>query len=783
MNLALAAAAMVLGVAPGVGYVYPPVLPVGAETEVQLGGYDFTPDVAFHSLDSGVVIEPSGPLGGFIVPGPPYWFGHKSRTTAFPIPREVPARIRVTAGMPSGAVRWQASHAGGASPCAVFLVETGNIVVEQRHRDDSQPLKLLPVTVAGRLERISEVDNYHFTAAEDGLLTMELIARRIGSDLNGAMEIRDADGNYLTDVADTNGHDCHLTLAVTKGARYSISLHDVDFRGNRALVYALRFTLGPQVLLTRPTTGRGGETGEVVFVGYGLKTGGAQIEQVTRTVEFPEQDEPKFSYLLVTPKGNAAVELGLSDIKETVEPRSTDISEAVAINGTMEKVGDEDRYTLELAAGDVWSLSVAARSIGSPLIPTLRVLGPDGSEVVKSAETAETVDCEVVVHASTAGPHAIIVGDISARVDSPLSVYRLTARPTRADFILSIPQRVSVEAGGKASVAVKATRIGGYAGEIGLEVAGLPSDVTVPDDLLIPTDKEELQIEFTAVADCVITPTQIRIIGTGKIGEDDVRHAAMANVEGDLSPRDPSENRVPELLLSTTLKAPFTIGWVGRETQHERPRGSTFPAELEIKSDDGFEGEMQLVMKAQQARHRQGIRGPILDVPAGAKRVFYPVFLPEWLETDRTSRMMVLAMATVRDAQGNGHCVLAPSGRLCMILEGSLMKVDAGDAEIETSPGETFEVPVNISRRPKFREDVSLEIVVSDDVATLFHAKPIVVSPGETHASVQVTTTTDPGLYSEQQLTIRATALEDGRWLAVSETSVTVLFDEQIAVR
>ena len=781
MNLALVAvAAAAFGVAPSVGYVYPPVLPVGVVTEVHLGGYDFTPDVELHSLHRCVTIEKLAPPGEFLVPEPPYWFGAKSRTKAFPIPREVPARINVTKEMSPGIARWQVANAGGASGCAAFLVEAGNVVVEKRRRNEPQTLQSLPVTIAARLSRIAEVDDYNFTASRDGPVTVELIARRIGSNFNGVIEVRESGKVRLADVVDTEGRDCELTFAVEATKTYSVRVFDVDFRGNQAFVYALRLTSGPRVLLTRPASGHRGQSRDVMFIGYGLDSGTAQLEQVTRTVDFPDDHQPTFSYSLESPAGTTSVELGLDDVDEIVEPEHTEFSGPCAVNGTLDSVGDEDRYTFEMTKGDVWCLSVEARVLGSPLDPILRVLAPDGSELAKNDDAGGSVDCEVEVTAAVDGPHTIVIGNLSEDVGTLLSIYRLVVKPALPDFSLSIPQRVSFEAGGTASVAVQLSRSGGFDEEVVLEAMGLPAGVTAPAKLRIPADKNELKFELTTAKDCATTSTYLRMVGVGTIGSDSVTRVAMAGAEGNLCPRDPAKQRVPSMLLTRTMKAPLSISWVGRETQHQRPRGSTFPAELEINRQEGYDGEIWLMMRSEQSRHRQGIRGPIMKVPAGAQRVIYPVFLPEWLETDRTSRMVIAAMAKVVDAQRKDRYVMAPSGRLCMILEGSLMKVDGGDAEIEARPGDSFEVAVDILRRPKFTENVTLEITAADDVDDLFKTAPVVVSMGETRATIRVATTADPRLYPEQELRIRATALQEGKWLAVSETAVTVVFGNTV---
>ena len=773
MNLTvLALACALLGEPPSAAYMYPPVIPVGAATEVQLGGYDFTPDMEFLSPDPHVRIANLGPPGEFIVAPPPYWFGQKSMTAPFPTPREVTARIDVTKKMTPGIAHWQVANLGGASGCVPFLVDAGNIAIENRRRDDPQALESLPVTVAARIGKIAEIDDYHFAATRGGLVTAELITHRIGSALRGAIEVRESDGGRrLGDVMDLKGKDVELTFAVEAGKTYSVKVFDVEFRGNRAFVYALRLSPGPRVMMTRPFAGRRGQSRDVEFIGYGLENGMPELQRVTRKVDFPDQDEATFSYSLETPVGATVVSFPMGDIDEIVEYDRTEISRPVAVNGTLENVGDEDRYTVEMTAGDVWALSVEASALGSPLDPTLRVLAPDGTEVAKHAKAG---DCAVTLKVAADGPHTIVVGDISAQAGTPLSVYRLVVKPPlAADFALSIPESLNFEPGAKAKMVVKLARLGGYDGEVAVEVKGLPKGVTAPAGLIIPADKNELSFELTATADCLATAAYVRIVGVGTIGNAGVSRVATTGV-----------GQVASMLLTRILgKVPITIAWVLRETQHERPRGSTFPAELEIKRQDGFDGEIWLMPHSKQGRHRQGITGPIMKVPAGADRVLYPVFIPEWLETFRTSRMVVLAMAKIVDAEGNDRYVQAKSGRLVWIVEGALMKIDGRDAEIEARPGEAFEVTVDILRRPKFSEDVTLKITATDDVDDLFKAAPVVVPAGETRATIRVDTKADPRLYPEQQLTIRATALEDGKWLAVSETAVTVVFGERVDAR
>ena len=56
--------------------------------------------------------------------------------------------------------------------------------------------------------------------------------------------------------------------------------------------------------------------------------------------------------------------------------------------------------------------------------------------------------------------------------------------------------------------------------------------------------------------------------------------------------------------------------------------------------------------RRQQSYQVQGITGGDVMVPPGVSSTIYPCFMPEWLETTRTSRMGMIAVAKVADPKG-----------------------------------------------------------------------------------------------------------------------------------
>ena len=58
--------------APGAGYVFPPVVQPGTTVNVQMGVFDWTPDVQWFVHDARVGLRILGSAGDFHVPPPPY---------------------------------------------------------------------------------------------------------------------------------------------------------------------------------------------------------------------------------------------------------------------------------------------------------------------------------------------------------------------------------------------------------------------------------------------------------------------------------------------------------------------------------------------------------------------------------------------------------------------------------------------------------------------------------------------------------------------------------------
>lgn len=706
---------------PGTGYAFPPAVRIGETTNVQLGVFDPTDDLQWFVHDSRVQLERTGPVSDFHLPPPPYWTGPRGGTNALPIPREAPARITVAADAEPGFAYWQIANANGSSRTARLLLSRDPEILESRSRDFPQLLPSLPIAVSGRLSRLTEVDRYEILATTDGPITVSLMARQLGADFRGILQARNATGELLADFADTQGMDGHITFSVKAGQRYTVSLHDVDFRGDRAYVYRLLFTPAPG--------------------------------------------------------GPVPVAPSLSNIPEltTVPGQTVDMSVPGAVTGQLTPEHSEQRFTFRGVRDQPLLASLRSVGIGGCLDTHLTILNPDGSVAAENDDAEGLTDSSLEFRPAADGMYTGVIRTQSSLSSRGDEIFRFEVRPPVADFSLSIPQQLALPSAGQLEVAITARRSGGFDGPITVQVSGLPPGVTAEGDWSIPAGKSDVKGILKCAADAAVTATAIQVSGTADVQGSGVTRLATATAAGNLCPRTVADKLTTSVLLAMTMAPPIDVLVIDRERQRDVPRGSTYPAELEIVRKNGFSGPVTLVMSAQQARNRQGIRGTTTIVPPGETRALFPCFMPEWLATDITRRMVVHGIVEVPDPRGTIRQLTKPGdARITMIMEGALLKLACELPNLRAVPGGSFEVPVSISRSSRLTGPVTVELLVPAEATGLLTAEPLVLTPEQTAGRLRIGTTADPRLLGPWQLRIAASTLLNDRWPVVSEAELDV---------
>jgi hypothetical protein len=232
---------------------------------------------------------------------------------------------------------------------------------------------------------------------------------------------------------------------------------------------------------------------------------------------------------------------------------------------------------------------------------------------------------------------------------------------------------------------------------------------------------------------------------------------------------------VKSLVIASTMKPRIKITPEGLDDVRKVRRGSTFLFPLLIERLEGFNGEITLEMTAKQQRHRQGLASDEMVIAPDAQRVDYPIFVPEWMETTKTSRMILNGRVTQPDPKGNVRTLLQRMElRLGILPEGAMMKLAHAPAEYAVVAGSELTIPLSIARIAEFRESVKVELVSNDLTANTITAEPITLSPTDSQTMMKIRFAESVTPVAEHALLIRATAQQPGRGLVKSETTVLV---------
>jgi hypothetical protein len=761
----------------GVGYAHPAGGKAGTKIEVKLGGQDWTPDTEFFVGDKRVKLEILSAPGPVLMHEPPYWFDIKSFANDPSLPREISARFTLSEGMPLGPIHWRVANANGAGNGGIFMVGNTPEILEDESLRTPQQLPDFPVTVSGRLKRIEEVDRYQFKSKISGILTCDLFARRLGSDFNGVIEVHDQNNRKVAEIFDTEGTDPALAFAVEKDITYTVSIRDVDYRGFRSFTYRLVMDSGPRILAAIPAAGKRGQKQTIEFIGIGVATGKAKIESIKKEVAFPADEKlASFAYKLETPFGNGqSYSFPLSNFDE--KTLGTELLMVPgAVTSRLTEAKKFDTYTFKGKKAELWTISCDTGKIGSNLDITLSVLGPDGKEIASKDDSSPSMDPELPITLPADGDYKIIVRDLSGKTKTPASVYRLVVDKTKTNFKLRTLSAASVPIGGTLALAIAITREAGFKEPVTLTFANLPEGVSVPANLIILPTVASLNVTLTCTKDAPASAVLAKITGTAKVADQTITNTALAPLKGDLAARNPDSNLTESILVATTIKPPFKVKPVVADGGIRVHRGATYLPEIIIERNEGFKGAITLDMAGTQQRHRQGIRGSVVAVGPEVKKLSYPVFLPEWLETTRTSRIGLIAIAQIPDPKGKIRYVQAAmDGQITMSIEGAMLKLLHPSEELVVPIGAPFELTLKLAQSNKLKEPVNLELIIPDEIKGLVTFSPMVWPTNSDTLKIKVATKPEAKMAGLWMLTARVTTQFE-KHPVVSETGIEVEF-------
>ena len=398
------------------------------------------------------------------------------------------------------------------------------------------------VTVNGRLGKSGDVDGFRVALKKGQTLVASMEAnRRLGSPMDGVLQVASSDGFVLAQVDDDPDRDPRIAFEAPLDGDYLVrafafpfvQASTIRFAGAPSYIYRLTLTTGGIADHAYPLSVSPGSPSEVEAVGWNVP------DSARRILVQPADDGETFS--ITHPSLANPLEIRLVDEPSIVEVEPNDkahprtIALPVALSGRIDRPGDVDTFAFAARKEDRLVFRVESRTLGQSLDAVLRVGDASGATIVEVDDVRKGADPEVRFTVPADGTYRVSVRDLNGQGGARYA-YLLTAGPPRADFALTLKaDQFAITPGKPLEVTVIVERRDGYAEPIevglldrfdGVIAAPVTSRKSGPS-------ASSVTLKLTA-CDCA-RPGPIRVVGVSADGR---RKAATASVAGLSTPVD-----------------------------------------------------------------------------------------------------------------------------------------------------------------------------------------------------------------------------------------------------
>ena len=447
---ALIATASLHGQTPVVNYLQPAAVAAGATIEINCVG---------EKLSDATTLWTSFAATAVLVPD------KSDRTKAV-------FRVTIPAGTAAGVGAIRLATKTGLSALRFVLIDDlpGIMAAETNATMASaQPIRL-PIAVEGAC-RAEGYSYFKFDAGKGQRISLDVVARRLGSSLDPLIRVLDPTGRELAYLDDSPGleGDCQMIFTPPAKGTYIVELRDTVYGGGPGHRYRLRM-------------------GRFPLTPWRFPEPAADVTKSRPMILVEPNDTPEKAIKVALP---------------------------ATISGKFEKPKDQDWIEFGAAKGDRLVFSGWSRGLGSACDVALVLFGADGKQLAMSpaGESDPIVFTNTI---STAGTYRLRVQELNG-VGGPGFFYRVEIAPQTPGFTLSADlDQLSVIEGSNAVIKVTCVRRD-YSGPIQLRCDGLPAGYEV-EPATIEEKKTEAELKLKVPADAKPgTLLPFRMIGEAEV--------------------------------------------------------------------------------------------------------------------------------------------------------------------------------------------------------------------------------------------------------------------------
>lgn len=343
---------------------------------------------------------------------------------------------------------------------------------------------------------------FEFDARRGELVSIEIFARRLGSEMDPWLRIQDNRGKALLEVDDVPAWeaDTGCVFEAPGNGKYRLEIRDANYRGGSNFFFRLRIGRFPLLLTVFPPVVRVGEATrfEPVFLGARRPSRHEKFEPVHMPSDF--RSGAVLSWAGRHGRDSIALPVVNEGLQMEAEPNNR-LEEAKPwvipgfMVGKMSVRDDVDLFKFKVSAKEQWRFATRTRSLGSACDLHLSIEAAHGQKDVVANHTGR--DETVLTNTFAAGGEYVLRVEELARRGGPGLVYLIEAQKTVPSISVELAaDNVVVPSGGEAELKFKISRQD-YKGAIELRMESALDGIECPP-LMVEGQATEGGLKFKA---------------------------------------------------------------------------------------------------------------------------------------------------------------------------------------------------------------------------------------------------------------------------------------------
>ena len=624
----------------------------------------------------------------------------------------------------------------------------------------------IPTAIDGTVAGLSW-QYFKFPAQAGQRLSIEVLARRMGSSLDPMIRLLDIKGRELAYNDDTPGlnSDSSLVYTFKDAGEYIVELRDIKYGAGN---YRLRIGDFPVATVAYPLAVQRGTTANVTLAGFGVD--GLAPTPVALAADYPSGWMNVSSKRPNGASGYSTVEVVSTQQFLEQEPNNSPeqanrVELGQDINGRLEAPGDVDRFVFTAKKDQTASFFGITRQQGSPTDLNFKILNKDGGQLA-AAEDNGTSEGSLSYKFPADSDYVLFVEDLNHRGGSE-HAYRISVTMNPPQFSLAASlDTFNIPAGGSVMATVTTVRTG-YAGAIELSATNLPAGVSASKSV-IGTGRNDAVITLQATPEFAAGELyQINIVGSAKIGEADV--TVPAEIGGVLKARNNamrwSPSNLNRFVAASSAPAPG-FSWRVEPSSVVFGKDLSTKIKLIVTRAAGFEEGVVVAVAPPQNGLPAGVTIALKNVDKGQTEAELVISA-----NNQAPLGEFTAGLTGTLKQGDKTVVQGLAIRLNLAAPMTI-KIDPATGKI--AKGGELVVKAIVDRNPAFTGPVNVTL---QNLPAGIAAAPATIAADQTAVDIKLTAAADAATANVNNVTAKADAMAGAAKLEATSSAVVLAVD------